>query len=109
MNKTTVVNLRSGDEYDVYIGRGPNSKWGNPFVIGKDGSRKEVIDKYREWIKTQPHLMNSLHELKGMRLACFCVPKLCHGHVLAELADSAQEDMVPERSCNQGGQDDDVS
>lgn len=29
----------------VYIGR--PSKWGNPFVIGRDGSREEVIEKYR--------------------------------------------------------------
>lgn len=36
----------------VYIGR-PN-KWGNPFVIGRDGSRAEVIAKYRAWIVTQP-------------------------------------------------------
>lgn len=87
--KTTVVNYKTVDDYDVYIGR--PSKFGNPFVIGKDGSRKEVIDKYREWIKTQPHLMNSLYELKGKRLACFCVPKLCHGHVLAEMADALPE------------------
>lgn len=33
--------------YDIYIGRKcyglPQSKWGNPFVIGKDGTREEVI------------------------------------------------------------------
>ena len=28
------------EEYDIYIGRG--SKWGNPFVLGKDGDRTEV-------------------------------------------------------------------
>ena len=33
------------ENYDIYIGRG--SKWGNPFVIGKDGSREEVVEKYR--------------------------------------------------------------
>jgi hypothetical protein len=33
---------------DVYVGR--PSKWGNPFVIGRDGSREEVIAKYRAWI-----------------------------------------------------------
>ena len=29
----------------IYVGR--PSKWGNPFVIGRDGSRDEVIAKYR--------------------------------------------------------------
>ena len=36
------------EKYDVYIGRG--SKWGNPFKIGVNGSRREVIELYRDWI-----------------------------------------------------------
>ena len=32
----------------VYIGR--PSKWGNPFVIGKDGTREEVIAKFKNYI-----------------------------------------------------------
>ena len=47
----------------VYVGR--PSKWGNPFVIGRDGSRDEVIPKYRAWIVRQPALMAALHELRG--------------------------------------------
>jgi hypothetical protein len=38
----------------VYVGR--PSKWGNPFVIGRDGSRDEVIAKYHAWIVRQPAL-----------------------------------------------------
>lgn len=67
----------------MYIGR--PSKWGNPFQIGKDGSRIIVIKKYYEWIKTQPQLLNSLSELKGKKLGCFCKPAPCHGDVLVEL------------------------
>ena len=81
---TTVVNCQTED-YDELIAR--PSKWGNPFKIGPDGSRKEVIEKYREWIQTQPALMAALPELKGKVLGCWCPPKYCHGHVLAELAD----------------------
>ena len=44
---TKVVN-KYKHVYDVYIGRG--SKWGNPFVIGKDGTREEVINKYEEYL-----------------------------------------------------------
>lgn len=33
---------------DVYIGR--PSKWGNPFVIGKDGNRHDVIEAYAHWL-----------------------------------------------------------
>jgi hypothetical protein len=86
--KTTVVNVKNGTKYDVYIGR--PSKWGNPFAIGRDGNREEVIEKFRKWIKTQKKLLKDLHELKGKRLGCFCAPLACHGHVLADLADEVE-------------------
>ena len=88
MQKCKVVNLRK-EKYDVYIGRG--SKWGNKFVIGKDGDRAEVIKKYREWILDNKELLNSLHELKGKVLGCFCKPLACHGDVLAELVNESEE------------------
>jgi hypothetical protein len=43
---------------------------GQPFVIGRDGSRDEVIAKYRAWIVQQPALMAALHELRGKNLVC---------------------------------------
>jgi hypothetical protein len=79
--------VRQNQRHDVYIGR--PSKWGNPFVIGKDGDRSQVIAKYRAWVVTQPHLMTALPELKGKVLACFCAPLACHGDVLAELASKS--------------------
>ena len=67
----------------VYIGR--PSKWGNPFVIGKDGTRKEVIQKYREWLSQHPELIEAARrELAGKDLVCYCAPKACHGDVLIE-------------------------
>ena len=88
MQKCKVVNLRK-EKYDVYIGRG--SKWGNRFVIGKDGDRDEVIRRYREWILNYKELLSSLHELKGKVLGCFCKPKACHGDVLVELVNELRE------------------
>ena len=87
--KTRVVN-RNKEKYDVYIGRG--GKWGNPFIIGKDGNRKEVIEKYKEWVVRQPHLMSSLHEIRGKVLGCFCKPLACHGDVLVNLAEGVDQD-----------------
>lgn len=69
---------------DVYIGR--PSKWGNPFVIGKDGTRDDVIRKYEIWLQQQPHLMAALPELRGKTLVCWCKPAACHGDVLARWA-----------------------
>lgn len=70
-------------KYDVYIGR--PSKWGNPFVVGKDGTREEVIEKFEKYLLSSP-LMTQLHELKGKILACWCSPKACHGDVLLRYA-----------------------
>jgi hypothetical protein len=77
-----VVNCNK-EYYDVYIGR--PSKWGNPFQIGTHGTRKEVIEKYRNYILNNKELMDSLYELEGKILGCWCKPKPCHGDVLVEL------------------------
>ena len=69
----------------VYIGRG--SPYGNPFVIGKDGSREEVIRKYDEYLRGSPDLMAALPELRGKVLGCWCAPKPCHGDVLVKMAN----------------------
>ncbi|MCW5702203.1 MAG: DUF4326 domain-containing protein [Bradyrhizobium sp.] len=84
-----VLNARKvgkhSDGWRVYVGR--PSKWGNPFVIGRDGSRADVIAKYRAWIVAQPDLMGALEELRGRDLVCWCAPLACHGDVLADLAN----------------------
>lgn len=67
----------------MFIGRG--SIWGNPFHIGKDGTRSDVIKKYRYWISEQPDLLKQLEKLRGKVLGCFCKPKACHGDVLVDL------------------------
>ncbi len=82
ITRMTVVHCKR-TPYDVYIGR--PSKWGNPFVLGRDGNRDEVIALFEAWIKTQPHLLAALPELRGKVLGCWCSPKPCHGDVLVRL------------------------
>ena len=97
-----VVNIRNSD-YDCYCGRG--GIWGNPFFIGKDGTREEVIAKHREWIKTQPGLLALIPTLKGKRLGCYCRPLTCHCDTLAELANALPEAPPapkPEPLCQPG-------
>lgn len=89
---------------NVYIGRGPGpvfidgarypkhpTLFENPFTVGKQGTREEVVKKYREYIidrlSKEPALLEQLHQLKGKTLGCWCAPELCHGHVLLELID----------------------
>ena len=87
MKKPRVVHIRDRRETgDIYIGR--PSKWGNPFREGVDGTRAEVIAKYKGWIVEQKELMVQLPELSGRNLVCFCKPKPCHGDVLVELVSA---------------------
>lgn len=90
-NKTTVVNKKRNEPYDIYIGRG--SKFGNPFRIGIDGSREEVIKEYKKhlWnmVNSQKITIEEVAELYGKRLGCFCKPKACHGDVLVKAAEWA--------------------
>ena len=81
---TRVVNLRK-ESFDVLISR--PSKWGNPFIIGKDGTRGEVIEKYKQWVLEKPELLSQLKELRGKRLGCYCKPSPCHGDILVELIE----------------------
>jgi len=73
----------------IYIGRG--SILGNPFAIGVDGNRSEVINKYREYIKTEIKAKNPLvlMVLKSIKensiLVCYCKPSPCHGDVIKEV------------------------
>ena len=81
-----VWNKRNGaPRYAVYVGR--PTKWGNPFVIGEDGSRSEVIEKYRNWLLSNDELLAQVNELRGKDLVCWCAPAACHADVLFELAN----------------------
>ena len=71
--------------YDIFCAR--PSEWGNPFEIGKDGNREEVIEKYRVWLLDNPELMGRISELKGKVLGCWCAPQACHCDILAGLAN----------------------
>jgi hypothetical protein len=88
---TTVVNKRKED-YDTYIGRG--SVFGNPFKIGVDGDRDEVIEKFRTYfykrIEEDEGFKYTVLQLKDRRLGCFCKPKKCHGDVIVEYLEKGE-------------------
>lgn len=70
----------------IYVGR--PSKWGNPYKIGKDGTREEVVTAYRLWLSANIFAGTlNLTELKGKDLVCWCSPLPCHADVLLELAN----------------------
>lgn len=97
LRRTTVVHVRDG--YDVYIGRTmpgkAASEFANGFRIGPDGSRRDVIVKYKaelvERLSHDPALRKALEALRGRRLGCWCKPEECHGDVLVWLLGEGPE------------------
>jgi len=71
------------------------SRWGNPFVIGRDGDRAAVIAKHREWlwqeISSGRIALADLAALDGANLLCCCSPQPCHGDTLLAAAKWAEE------------------
>lgn len=95
-----VYKIGSAPADAVYIGRGSN--WGNPYVIGKDGNRNEVIARFRAYAERRlAENPGWLDALVGKDVYCFCAPLACHGDVLINLIqEDAQhkQDMAYLRS-----------
>lgn len=93
-----VMNLRSArmQEGDVQIDR--TSRWGNPFRIGPDGTRADVVRKHAVWLATQMELdevsLEDLAELHGKDLYCWCAPLACHGETLETAAGLAVAELA---------------
>lgn len=92
------VNMKH-EAHDVRIDR--KTKWGNPFVMGRDGDRDTVCEKYRHWLHNEIRAgrvtLEDLAALKGKRLGCHCAPRRCHGDTLSAAADWAtrQIETIP--------------
>jgi len=74
----------------IYVGR--PTKWGNPFEIGKAGTREEVVEKYRKFLVEGGYngSVVDVRELRGKDLVCWCAPKTCHADILLEMANAEQ-------------------
>jgi hypothetical protein len=82
----------------IYIGRG--SPLGNPWVIGQDGKREEVIARYRPYLEEKlkvkdPSITKAFQQLRpDSKLLCFCTPKPCHGEVIINLYNKLQAEAA---------------
>ena len=92
-------NVRNG----IYIGR--PSLFGNPFRIGADGTRAEVIAKYRVWLREQyahnPTVRQQLeawarqHQSgRDLIFVCWCAPFPCHGDVIKDAVEKISETIA---------------
>ena len=84
-----VVFVKEGDRKFRYPER--DSLFANPFKVGKNGTRTEVIDQYRVYItrklEENEDLVEELLKLRGKNLGCWCHPEACHGDVLLEMIE----------------------
>ena len=89
------------DPNHLYIGRDMShhvegalgSKWGNPYKVAKNASKKAVdrcLERYEDYIRRTPRLFNALMELEGKEMGCWCKPYPCHGDVLIKLFKERQ-------------------
>lgn len=80
------------------------TKWGNPFVVGKDGTAAECVDLYCKMLRgylaialspsiddlkeRRDYVLANIGTLKGKNLACWCRKgAACHAEVLLDLAN----------------------
>ncbi|MEZ2757258.1 DUF4326 domain-containing protein [Providencia vermicola] len=94
LNLTLVVNKDKGDKFDVYIGRG--TIWGNPYQIGIDGDRDEVIRKYKYdfdkgFLKPFDDIDRNILAIRGKVIACHCKPYPCHGDIISDYINSIDD------------------
>ena len=77
-----------------------STKWGNPFVVGKDGTRAECIELYKcfvagnaatkrkDVLASRELVASSAYELRGKNLACWCpMDGPCHADILLKIAN----------------------
>ena len=95
-----VFSIRNAPKDAIYIGRGNNSIFGNPFPMHGEETREQVCIDFRKWlvekIKNDKAFANKVKNLKGHNVKCFCSnetnskksgARWCHGHILLACAD----------------------
>lgn len=81
-----------------------STRWGNPFVVGRDGTTDDCVRLYtlllgglicltceasvEEQRAAERYARANIRQLRGKHLACWCrAGKKCHADVLLELAN----------------------
>jgi hypothetical protein len=75
----------------TYIGR--PTIYGNPFKIGPDGTREQVVKKFEvyfyERLKHDNRFRVAVKKLETAEaLCCWCAPLPCHGDVIARYIEA---------------------
>ena len=81
-----------------------STPWGNPFIVGKHGTRAECVRLYailmagnaclstgnvREQLESFEYVRAHRAELRGKNLACWCpLGAQCHANILLEIVNA---------------------
>ncbi|MGW4330439.1 DUF4326 domain-containing protein [Nocardia sp. NPDC004573] len=81
--------------HEVFVRIDRTSDWGNPYIIGRDGNRDDVITTHAHHLAQRVDLLIRLRrgELAGHVLGCWCAPQPCHGDTLT--AVTLDPDLAP--------------
>ena len=83
-----------------------DSIWANPFKIGRDVTRDDVLCKYEKLLRDKLYTNDvnkatdaaaiykeDLLKLDGKILGCWCKPESCHGDVLLKLIEELKQEQ----------------
>lgn len=92
------IHVRDLEKHQNAVVINRNTKWGNPFRIGKNTTRDMVISRYfadiLQKINYPEHrekLMDGLQNAEA--LACHCSPLACHGDVLSAIVQVIRKNI----------------
>lgn len=87
---TEIINIKTYQNKD-YIPCCRGTLFGNPFEIGLDGTREQVIEKYRvhfnNLIKDE-RFLTEIFKLKDKKLGCYCSPEKCHVEIIKQFLET---------------------
>lgn len=89
--------------WDIRINR--SSIFGNPFKIGQDGTRDEVVELYRAYFKSSieksaifeaevNRLIKMYKRFGQLNLFCWCAPRSCHGEIIKNWIENSLNDHI---------------
>ena len=88
-----IVKMCKREPFDIYIGRGHGSLWGNPYAISDTRNREYVISMFTDYLLKKPTLLKNIFQLRNKTLGCHCAPELCHGDMLVWMLEHAESEI----------------
>lgn len=92
---TTVINIKSGQPYDVYCGRagrGQDGYFGNPFKLEPNQARGTTLSYFKSYfydrLEKDIVFKHRVLQLKDKVLGCFCKPHACHCDIIIDYLDN---------------------